>query len=140
MVTGGPCGSGGSCWFFRSFWSGWSGGLGESAWLGGSGWYGLHCRAKSSYFLLFDLIQRYFQIEILSLMIQKNLTIISNGSMDFKDLMKFVDPQVYFDPNGILIGSMDFDNQKVYSDTSIFDGLVFLIHRQMMWSMMFQSV
>ena len=27
-------------------------------------------------------------------------------------------------PKGISIGSMDFDNPKVYSDTSIFDGLV----------------
>ena len=57
-------------------------------------------------------------------MIQKNWTIISNESMDFKDPMKFVDPQVYFDPNGILIGSMDFDNPKVYGDTSVSDGLV----------------
>ena len=28
------------------------------------------------------------------------------------------------DPNGISIGSMDFDNPKVYGGTSIFDGLV----------------
>ena len=28
------------------------------------------------------------------------------------------------DPKGILIGSMDFDNPKVYGDTSIFYGLV----------------
>ena len=31
-------------------------------------------------FLLFDLIQKYFQMEILCLMIQKNLVIISNVS------------------------------------------------------------
>ena len=29
------------------------------------------------------------------------------------------------DPKGILIGSMDFDNPKVYDDTFISDGLVF---------------
>ena len=28
------------------------------------------------------------------------------------------------DPKGTSIGRMDFDNQEVYSDTSIFDGLV----------------
>ena len=28
------------------------------------------------------------------------------------------------DPKGTSIWSMDFDNQKVYGDTSIFDGLV----------------
>ena len=28
------------------------------------------------------------------------------------------------DPKGTLIGRMDFDNQKVFSDTSVFDGLV----------------
>ena len=30
----------------------------------------------------------------------------------------------FVDPEGISIWSMDFDNQKVYGDTSIFDGLV----------------
>ena len=34
------------------------------------------------------------------------------------------DHQVFDDPKGISIGSMDFDNPKVYGDTSIFDGLV----------------
>ena len=28
--------------------------------------------------------------------------------------------------NSMIIGSMDFDNPKDYSDTSFFDGLVFL--------------
>ena len=52
-----------------------SGGLGGSAWLGGSGWYGVPSWASSRYFKLFDLIQKYFQMETLSLMIQKNLMI-----------------------------------------------------------------
>ena len=34
------------------------------------------------------------------------------------------DPQIFDDPKGISIGSMDFDNPKVYGDTSIADGLV----------------
>ena len=33
-------------------------------------------------------------------------------------------PQVFDDPKGISIGSMDFDNPKVFGDTSIFDSLV----------------
>ena len=33
-------------------------------------------------------------------------------------------PQVIDDPKGISIGSMDFDNPKVYGDTFILDGLV----------------
>ena len=33
---------------------------------------------------------------------------------------------IFDDPKGISIGSMDFDNPKVYGDTSIFDGLVLL--------------
>ena len=37
---------------------------------------------------------------------------------------KFEDPQVFDDPNGISIGSMNFDSPKVYGDTSIFDCLV----------------
>ena len=40
------------------------------------------------------------------------------------DPKEFNDPQVFDDPKGISIGSMDFDNPKVYGDTSIFDGLV----------------
>ena len=38
--------------------------------------------------------------------------------------MGFNDPQVLNDPKGISTGNMDFDNPKVYGDTSIFDGLV----------------
>ena len=33
-------------------------------------------------------------------------------------------PEAFNDPKGISIGSMDFDNPKVYGDTFIFDGLV----------------
>ena len=44
--------------------------------------------------------------------------------MNFNDPKEFDDPQIFDDPKGISIGSMDFDNSKVYSDTSIFDGLV----------------
>ena len=47
--------------------------------------------------------------------------------MDLNDPKEFDDPQVFDDPKGISIGSMDFDNSKVYGDTSIFDGLVILI-------------
>ena len=44
--------------------------------------------------------------------------------------MKFDDPkvfnvsQVFNDPKGISIGSMNFDHPKVFVDTSIFDDLV----------------
>ena len=66
-------------------------------------------------------------------MIQKNLIIPSWWSKsNFKwkyrlihDPKEFNDPQVLNDPKGISIGNMDFDNPKVYGDTSIFDGLVF---------------
>ena len=44
--------------------------------------------------------------------------------MNFKDLKEFDDPQLFDDPKENSIGSMDFDNPKVYGDTSIFDGLV----------------
>ena len=44
--------------------------------------------------------------------------------MGFNDLKEFDDPQVFNDPKGISIGTMDFDNPKVYDDTSITDGLV----------------
>ena len=44
--------------------------------------------------------------------------------MGFNDPREFNDPQVLNDPKGISIGNMDFDNPKVYGDTSIFDGLV----------------
>ena len=46
--------------------------------------------------------------------------------MDLNDPTEFDDLQVFHDPKGISIGSMDFDNPKVYGDTSIFDGLVCL--------------
>ena len=42
--------------------------------------------------------------------------------------MEFDDPQVFDDPKGISIESMDFDNPRVYGDTSIIDGLV-LFHK-----------
>ena len=83
-------------------------------------------------FLLFNLIQKYFQMEMLSLMIQKNLMIplvsdslevLSKEYADFYDPKKFDDPQVFDDPKEISIGSMDFDNPKLYGDTSIFDVL-----------------
>ena len=44
--------------------------------------------------------------------------------MDFNDPKEFVDPLIFDEPKGISIGSMDFDNPKVYGDTSIFVGLV----------------
>ena len=40
---------------------------------------------------------------------------------------EFDDPQVFDNPKGISIGSMDFDNPKVFGDTSIFDSLVLLV-------------
>ena len=46
------------------------------------------------------------------------LNFISNDPKEFDD------PQAFDDPTEISIGSMDFDNPKVYGDTSIFDGLV----------------
>ena len=44
--------------------------------------------------------------------------------MDLYGPKEFDDPQVFDDPKGISIGSMNFDNPKVYGDTSIFDGLI----------------
>ena len=41
---------------------------------------------------------------------------------------EFDDPQVFDDPKGISIVSMDFDNPKVYGDTSIFDDLVWVVY------------
>ena len=65
---GGPSGSCESCGSF---------GFGESGGLGGSGLVGMGCKVRLilGTFLLFDLIQKYFQMETLSLMIQKNLMI-----------------------------------------------------------------
>ena len=45
------------------------------------------------------------------------MKVISNEFVDFDDPKEFNDPQVFDDPKGISIGSMDFDNPKVYSDT-----------------------
>ena len=44
--------------------------------------------------------------------------------MDLNDPKEFNDPQVIDNPKEISIGSKDFDNPKVYADTSITDGLV----------------
>ena len=44
--------------------------------------------------------------------------------MDFDDPKELDDLQVFDDPKGFPIGSMDFDNPKVHSNTSFFDGLV----------------
>ena len=44
--------------------------------------------------------------------------------MDFNDPKEFDDHQVFKDPKGISIGSMDFDIPKVFGETSIFDSLV----------------
>ena len=46
--------------------------------------------------------------------------------MDSNDPKEFDDPQVFDDPKGISTESMNLDNPKVYSDTFIFDGLVYL--------------
>ena len=71
--------------------------------------------------------------------------IISNESKNFKDPKESDDPQLFDDPSrcysmipsyslipshsmipsySMIIGSMDFDNRKVYGDTFISDGLV----------------
>ena len=47
--------------------------------------------------------------------------------MAFNDPKELIDPQAFNDPKGITIESLDFDNTKVQGDTSIFDGLVFLL-------------
>ena len=49
--------------------------------------------------------------------------------MDFNDPKEFDDPQVLDDQKGIPIGRVDFDNPKVYVDTSIFDGFVLGVNR-----------
>ena len=46
--------------------------------------------------------------------------------MDFNDTKKFDDPQLFDDPKGISIGSIEFDNPKVYGDTSIFDRVILI--------------
>ena len=50
--------------------------------------------------------------------------IISNESMDLNDPKEFADPQVFNDPKGISIRTMDFYIPKVYGETSILDSLV----------------
>ena len=40
---------------------------------------------------------------------------------------EFDDPQVFDNQKGISIGSMDFDNPKVFGDTFISDGLVVVL-------------
>ena len=52
-------------------------------------------------------------------MIFDSQNVLSNESMEFDD------PQVFDDPKGISIGGMNFNNPKLYGDTSIFIGLVF---------------
>ena len=61
-----------------------------------------------------------------NLMILKPLVVISNGRMDFNDPKELNEILIYPDPKGISIGSMDFDNSKVYGENSISDGLVCL--------------
>ena len=56
------------------------------------------------------------QTKVWTLMIQRDLIIPSLIIFD--------------DPKGISIGNEDFDNPKVYGDTSIFDGLVYLLFVQ----------
>ena len=64
-------------------------------------------------------------MEILFLMIFDSPKVLSNESMDFNDPREFDDPQVSDDPKGSSIGSMNFNNPKVYGDTSPFIGLAF---------------
>ena len=68
----GPSGLGESCG------SGWDGGLGGSGCLGNLvGLVGLGCQLGLilGIFLPFNLILKYFEMEILSLVIQKNMTV-----------------------------------------------------------------
>ena len=53
--------------------------------------------------------------------------------MDFNDTKEFYDPRYSMIQKGISIGSTDFDNLKVYSDTSIFDGLVEIFSSEFLW-------
>ena len=46
------------------------------------------------------------------------------GHVGLVDLVSLDDPEEFDYPKVISIGSMNFDNPKVYGDTSIFDGLV----------------
>ena len=78
------------------------------------------------------MMQKYFEMDILSSLIKKKfmipslsygLKVISNESMDFNDPKEFNEPQAFDDPKGISIGSMDFDNPKVDIDKFVLDGL-----------------
>ena len=53
-----------------------------------------------------------------------SLMVFSNECVD----LEFDVPQIFDDQKGTSIGSMDFDNPKVYGYTSIFDGLVSSIY------------
>ena len=71
-------------------------------------------------------------MEILSLMIQKNLMISKSLMVQIvflNESMDFNDPQVLDDPKGIPIGRVDFNNPKNHVDTSIFDGFVLGVSR-----------
>ena len=65
---------------------------------------------NSGYFLAIFLMEKNFQMEIPSLIIQEfddpqvsaGLKVISNESMDFNDPKDFDDPQVFDDPRGNL--------------------------------------
>ena len=59
--------------------------------------------------------------------------------MGFNDPKEFNDPQVLNDPKGISIGNMDFDNPKVYGDTSIFDGLLIFINKKVHHALMMRK-
>ena len=50
--------------------------------------------------------------------------------MDLNDPKEFDDPQKFDNQNGISIVSKDLENSKFYDDTSIFDGLVFIVSRR----------
>ena len=57
--------------------------------------------------------------------------------MGFNDPKGFNDPQVLNDPKGISIGNMDFDNPKVYGDTSIL--MVIFIHKKVHHALMMRK-
>ena len=73
--SGGSCGFAGPSGFGVSCWSCGSGGHGESARLGESGWSGVPSLANSGYFPTILSDPKVFPMELLSLMIQRNLMI-----------------------------------------------------------------
>ena len=83
----------------------WFGGLDESAWLGGHFSYYLIC---SKVFLIGNIFFDDPQVH-------HSLKVILNKCVDFDDPKEFDDFQIFDDPKGISIGSMDFDNPKVWS-------------------------